>query len=122
MNGTISVADLSRQRLADRVVLYRQIINRLAGGARLTDKDDRDAGRAMRQMGLPDYAFRRDIRAWAESAHDDDRRLAHFQRDIAADDGEDHETHRVEQQEGPAQRVHEAGEADGDEGGGAADQ
>ena len=76
MSATISMADLFRQRLADRVVVYRQIVNRLAGGARLTDKDDRDAGRALRRMGLPDYAFRRDIRAWAESAHADDQRLA----------------------------------------------
>ena len=76
MSATISVADLFRQRLADRVVLYRQIVNRLAGGARLTSKDDREAGRAMRQMGLPDYAFRRDIRAWAESAKANDQRLA----------------------------------------------
>jgi len=76
MSATISMADLFRQRLADRVVLYRQIVARLAEGARLTTKDDRDAGRAMRLMGLPDYAFRRDIRAWRESADADDQRMA----------------------------------------------
>ncbi len=67
---------LFASRLAERVRSYRRIVAKVAGGSTPSRDDDKEALRSMRLMGLPDYAFRRDVRAWRGAATADASRRA----------------------------------------------
>jgi len=63
--ATTSVAALMNDRMVERVKSYRGFVARVAAGAGLPREDAAELSRTMRALGLPDYAFRRDVRAWA---------------------------------------------------------
>ena len=63
--ATLSVAALMNDRMVERVKAYRGFVARVAAGVGLPREDAAELSRTMGALGLPDYAFRRDVRAWA---------------------------------------------------------
>jgi len=72
MSAETSPTVLFTSRLAERVRSYRRIVAKVASGSTPSRDDDKEASRSMRLMGLPDYAFRRDVRAWRAAATADE--------------------------------------------------
>jgi len=67
MSEPASVAEVLAGRMADRLLLYRDLVARAARGEVLGDHDATNARRALRQIGLPLFAWRRDVRAYREA-------------------------------------------------------
>jgi len=60
---TTSVAGTMAERMAERLRLYRSFVARVARGQAVPADEAEDARKAMRHMGLPSFAFKRDVRA-----------------------------------------------------------
>jgi hypothetical protein len=73
---TSTVAGALAERMTARVLAYRHAIARVARGERLTREESEDVNAAMRVMGLPRYAFRRDVAALVEASRATGYRLA----------------------------------------------
>jgi hypothetical protein len=63
-----SVAAAMAERVAERLRSYRGYVARCAAGEVLCGLDVGDSEKCMRLLGLPSYAFRRDVIAMAGSA------------------------------------------------------
>jgi hypothetical protein len=66
-NDGTSVAGLFADHMRNRLVAYREYVARAAGGEQLPGAAFEEIDKLMRHIGLPDYAWRRDVRAWAGS-------------------------------------------------------
>ena len=60
---TSTVSGLLAERMAERLRLYRACVARVAGGEAVPADEAEDARKAMRHLGLPSFAFKRDVRA-----------------------------------------------------------
>lgn len=65
--GTVSVAGVLADRTIERVKAYRNYVARAARGEWLQREDAEDARKAMRHLGLPSFAWRRDLAAYREA-------------------------------------------------------
>jgi hypothetical protein len=62
-NDLTTVAGTMAERMAERLKAYRSFVARVARGETVPADDAEDARRAMRHLGLPSFAFKRDVRA-----------------------------------------------------------
>jgi hypothetical protein len=62
-NDLTTVAGTMAERMAERLKAYRSFVARVARGEAVPADDAEDARRAMRHLGLPSFAFKRDVRA-----------------------------------------------------------
>lgn len=63
-----SVAAVLAERMAERLRLYRNCIARVARGEGVPREEAVELRKAMTALGLPSFAFRRDVRAWVEAS------------------------------------------------------
>ena len=63
-----TVAESHRERMAARLVLYRDYVARVARGEAISAEDADLVHKAMDTLGLPSFAFQRDVRAWVVAA------------------------------------------------------
>jgi hypothetical protein len=66
--STTSVSDVLAERTAARLRLYRDCVARVARGDGVGREQADDLRRAMYALGLPSFAFNRDVRVWATSS------------------------------------------------------
>ena len=69
-----TVAESHRERMAARLVLYRDYVARVARGEAISAEDADLVHKAMDTLGLPSFAFQRDVRAWVVAATADQQR------------------------------------------------
>ena len=62
-NDPTTVAGTLADRMAERLRLYRAFVARVARGEDVPADEAEDARKAMRHLGLPSFAFKRDVRA-----------------------------------------------------------
>ena len=62
-NDPTTVAGTMAERMAERLRLYRLFVARVARGQAVPPDEAADARQAMRHLGLPGFAFKRDVRA-----------------------------------------------------------
>lgn len=62
-----SVGDVLAERMAARLRMYRNCVARAARGESIPAEEADELPKIMYAMGLPSFAFRRDVRAWAGS-------------------------------------------------------
>lgn len=62
-----SVAAVTAERMAERLRLYRECVARVARHEGVPREAVEELRKAMAALGLPSFAFRRDVRAWAEA-------------------------------------------------------
>ena len=67
MNQTVSVAGAMAERLAEQLRDYRAFVARAARREWLSASDTADIEKLLRHLGLPEYAWRRDVRAAVEA-------------------------------------------------------
>ena len=65
---TTSVAGVLAERMAERLRLYRDCVARASRNEALTRDEAEQLRKAMQSLGLPSFAFKRDVRAWATSS------------------------------------------------------
>lgn len=65
--STSSVTAAQAERLAERLTTYRKYVQRAAAGERLHAENAEELDRIMQTLGLPGYAWRRDVRAMARA-------------------------------------------------------
>jgi hypothetical protein len=56
-------AEINARRVGERIETYRGIVERHANGKPMTVTDMEQAGELLEQLGLPQYAFERDVEA-----------------------------------------------------------
>ena len=76
---TTSVAGLLAERMAERLRLYRACVARVARGEGVPADEAVELRRAMGLLGIPSFAFRRDVPAWATSSTARGYRLAELE-------------------------------------------
>ena len=62
-NDPPTVSGKMAERMAERLRLYRSFVARVARGQAVPPDEAADARQAMRHLGLPGFAFKRDVRA-----------------------------------------------------------
>ena len=62
-NDPTTVLGKMAERMAERLRLYRSFVARVARGEGVPPDEAADARQAMRHLGLPGFAFKRDVRA-----------------------------------------------------------
>jgi hypothetical protein len=60
-----SVASVLAERMVERLHVYRRAVARVAGGEGLPAVEADELPKVMYALGLPSFAFQRDVRAWA---------------------------------------------------------
>jgi len=62
-NDLTTAAGTMAERMTERLKAYRSFVARLARGEAVPADDAEDALKATRHLGLPSFAFKRDVRA-----------------------------------------------------------
>ena len=63
------------EQMTARLRAYRAYVARVARGEPLPSNDGKDAARALQHLGLPPFAWQRDVRAYREAATSQGHRL-----------------------------------------------
>ncbi len=61
--GPISFDEIAAKRMRERIEAYRALVKRQAAGESLSESDAETGMLLMEQLGLPQYAFNRDVEA-----------------------------------------------------------
>ena len=76
---TSTVSGLLAERMAERLRLYRACVARVARGEGVPADEAVELRRAMGLLGIPSFAFRRDVQAWSTSSTARGYRLAELE-------------------------------------------
>ncbi len=74
--GATGVAEVFAERMAERLNAYRECVARVARGDGLPAVQGDELPKVMQSLGLPGYAFRRDVQAMREAARASEYRRA----------------------------------------------
>lgn len=77
--ATTSVTGVLAERMAERLRLYRDCVARVARGEALPADEAEQLHKSMQSLGLPSFAFKRDVRVWATSSTARGYRLAELE-------------------------------------------